>query len=182
MTTATATQRDFLDRMGSAAEADGWAPIAGRLFGLLLLSPEPKCLDDIADELGVSKASVSIDARNLLERGILERVCRAGDRRDFYTLADDFCAAIIQHRLRRWRGFQRLASEARLQAPSQAPRVKRRVAQLDEFHQFMIERVSSAIADWDGQQRAAQVRSPAARPTGPRRPHAAKPRKRNPRA
>lgn len=142
---------DFLDRMGSAAEADGWAPITGRLFGLLLLSPGPRCLDDIADELGVSKASVSIDARNLLERGIVERVCRAGDRRDFYTLADDFCSAIIQHRLRRWRGLQRLASEARLQMPAQPPRVKRRVAQLDEFHQFMIQRVTAALADWDAQ-------------------------------
>lgn len=153
MTASTVAQRDFLDRMGTAAEADGWAPIAGRLFGLLLLSPEPRCLDDIAEELGVSKASVSIDARNLLERGILERVCRAGDRRDFYTLADDFCAAIIQHRLRRWRGLQRLASEARQQAP-QAPKVKQRVAQLDEFHQFMIERVSMAIADWERKAKA----------------------------
>ena len=155
--------------MGSAAEADGWPPIAGRLFGFLLLSPDPRCLDEIADELGVSKASVSIDARNLLERGILDRVSRAGDRRDFYALADDFCAAIIQHRLRRWRGLQRLASDARLQSPSPSPRVKQRVAQLDEFHHFMIDRVSQAMADWDAIARPPHTAKPSQTPRARKR-------------
>ena len=154
------TQQEFLDRMSSAAEADGWAPIAGRLFGLLLLSPDPCSLDELADTLGVSKASVSIDARHLLERGIVERVGRAGDRRDYYTLSSDFCAAIIQYRLRRWRGLQRLATEARHQSPALPPRVRKRVAQMDEFHQFVIDRVTAAVDEWESLH-AAGARQPA---------------------
>jgi DNA-binding transcriptional regulator GbsR (MarR family) len=69
-------QRLFIDRLGDAAEADGLSPIAGRLFALLMLAPEPQSLDDLAAALGVSKASVSTDARRLLERGIVERTRR----------------------------------------------------------------------------------------------------------
>jgi DNA-binding MarR family transcriptional regulator len=164
-------RQDFLNRMSSAAEADGWAPIAGRLFGSLLLSPEPRSLDELADELGVSKASVSIDARHLLERGIVDRVCRAGDRRDYYTLSPDFCSAIIEYRLRRWRGLQRLATEARQHTPALPAAVRQRIALMDDFHQFVIDRVTAAMAEWETRNAAApaarraqrQVLTPAAK-------------------
>src|SRR5215470_18994648 len=94
-------QRMFIDRLGDAAEADGLSPIAGRLFALLMLAPEPQSLDELADTLGVSKASVSTDARRLLDRGIVERITRTGDRRDYYELAPDFYARIIHNRIDR---------------------------------------------------------------------------------
>ena len=101
--------KTFIDRMGHAAESDGFSPIAGRLFGVLLLSAEPLSLDELAETLGVSKASVSTDARRLLERGIVERVSRPGDRRDYYELAPDFFAQIIRSRISRWRRLHDLA-------------------------------------------------------------------------
>src|SRR3569623_1242186 len=109
-------QRSFIDRMGLATEADGLSPIAGRLFALLLLADEPQSLDDLAGSLDVSKASVSTDARRLLERGSVERVTRTGDRRDYYELAPDFFARIVQARVNRWRRIQSLDDDVRNQA------------------------------------------------------------------
>src|SRR5437016_3994628 len=110
-------RRTFVDRMGHAAEADGLSPIAGRLFATLLLSDEPRSLDELAAALGVSKASVSTDARRLLERGVVERASKPGDRRDYYELAPDFYAQTVRSRLARWRRMQQLVGVVRESAP-----------------------------------------------------------------
>src|SRR5215470_13482976 len=114
-------QRMFIDRLGDAAEDDGLSPIAGRLFALLMLAPEPQSLDQLAEQLGVSKASVSTDARRLLDRGIVERTRRTGDRRDFYELAPDFFARVIRARVARWRRIQQLVDDVRAETGTLAP-------------------------------------------------------------
>lgn len=73
---------DFVERMGMALEADGLPRIAGRIFGLLLVSEDCRSLNELAAELHVSKASVSTNARLLEQRGVLERDSRPSDRRD----------------------------------------------------------------------------------------------------
>ena len=70
MDSATA---QFTDRMGLLFEAEGQPRIAGRMFGYLLVSEDPRSLDQLAETLRVSKASVSTNARLLADKGMLER-------------------------------------------------------------------------------------------------------------
>jgi DNA-binding transcriptional regulator GbsR (MarR family) len=156
----------FVDRMGQAAETDGLSPIAGRLFGLLLLSDEPRSLDELALALGVSKASVSTDARRLFERRIVERVTRPGDRRDYYELAPDFFAQVIRARIERWRRIQALANTLRESSREPSATVRRRLASIDEIHSFVIDRVESALNDWSARARKRALKGP---PPGPAR-------------
>lgn len=135
--------------MGQSTEMDGMSPIAGRLFALLILSDEPRSLDDLAVELEVSKASVSTDARRLLERGIVERVTRAGDRRDYYELAPDFFAQVIRSRVARWRRIQQLIAEVRVSPSEPSARVRSRFASIDEIQSFVVDRVDEALSAWD---------------------------------
>jgi DNA-binding transcriptional regulator GbsR (MarR family) len=146
---------EFIDRMGIVAETDGMSPIAGRLFALLLLSDQPRSLDDLADSLGVSKASVSTDARRLLERGIAERVARAGDRRDYYELAPDFFARLIHVRVSRWRRMQRLADDVREQARSLPPAVRRRIDSIEEVETSIITPLEQSLERWQARQKQA---------------------------
>lgn len=146
--------RRFADRMGHATAADGLAPIAGRLFAALLLSDEPRSLDALADELGVSKASVSTEARRLFERGIVERVTVPGDRRDYYELAPDFFAQVIRARLARWRRLQHLIDDMRDASPALSPVVKQRFASVDELHDTVIDRIEIALDAWERAQHA----------------------------
>jgi DNA-binding transcriptional regulator GbsR (MarR family) len=148
-------QRTFIDRMGIAAEADGLSPIAGRLFALLLLADEPRSLDDLAAGLGVSKASVSTDARRLLERGIVERVARTGDRRDFYELTPDFFVRIVESRIARWRRMQALSADVRAESTEMAPVVRQRLASIDAAQSFIIGQLEETIAEWQHRPRAA---------------------------
>src|SRR5262252_4482875 len=142
-------QRTFIDRLGDAAEADGLSPIAGRLFALLLLAPEPQSLDELAGTLGVSKASVSTDARRLLDRGIVERTRRTGDRRDFYELAPDFFARVIRARVARWRRIQQLVDTVRDESDALSAPARERFDAIDAIQSAVIDRVDDALAAWE---------------------------------
>src|SRR4026207_2250545 len=95
----------FIERMGVALESDGMPRIAGRIFGLLLVSEDALSLDELAAELGVSKASVSTNARLLEERGGREGSGRAADRRDYYRVLPDLFSHTMAQRIARWERF-----------------------------------------------------------------------------
>lgn len=156
----------FADRMGHAAVADGLSPIAGRLFAALLLSEEPKSLDALADELGVSKASVSTDARRLFDRGIVEHVTVPGDRRDYYELAPDFYAQIIRARVARWRRIQNLVGAMREASDDLSPVVRERFASIDDIHSTVVDGIDVALNE---RERAALRHKPATKSARGRR-------------
>jgi DNA-binding transcriptional regulator GbsR (MarR family) len=144
-------QRDaewFVEQMGLAAESDGFPRIGGRMFGHLIMSPEPRSLDDMARGLGVSKASVSTAARRFLELGIFERVGVHGDRRDFYRIAPDFFARLLEYRMSHWERMQGLVEELRRRVPELPPAVRARLDYMEAVQAFVREQIQGAIAAW----------------------------------
>ena len=62
---------------------------SGQIFGLLYLSPSALSLDEIAEALGLSKASASTGARQLLGWHAIRQVWKPGDRKDYYEVQAD---------------------------------------------------------------------------------------------
>lgn len=80
---------EMVEAGGRTAQSFGLSRLFGQIYMLLYLSPDPLCLDDLARQLGVSKASVSIACRRLETWGVLRTVWVRGDRRDFYEAETD---------------------------------------------------------------------------------------------
>lgn len=57
----------------------------GELYGVLFISPEPMCIDDLMQKLKISKGSTSQGLRILRSFGAVKPVYVPGDRRDFFT-------------------------------------------------------------------------------------------------
>ncbi len=91
-------RRKFVEAGGHTTQSFGLGRIIGQIYSLLYLSPAPLCLDDIAEELGVSKASVSTTIRQLERWTAVKRVWMKGDRRDFYEAETDF-RSVLRHGL-----------------------------------------------------------------------------------
>lgn len=128
--------QQFIERMGRLTEADGLPRIAGRMFGYLLLTPGECSIEELASILGVSRASVSNDARRLAQMGVLERRSRPADRRDYYGIAPDFFHTSVEVRLEHLRQFHDLAEEARAVAVDD-PEVLRRLDAWDAAHSLL---------------------------------------------
>ncbi|HVD32655.1 MAG TPA: MarR family transcriptional regulator [Gemmatimonadales bacterium] len=141
---------NFVERMGVALESDGLPRIAGRIFGLLLVSEDARSLDDLAAELRVSKGSVSTNARLLEQRGLLERVCRPADRRDYYSVRPDLFIHTMAQRLTRWQRFHEAIRAARTSLPIRSQEVRDRLEEYEQAYAFISQVIGEALTRWQG--------------------------------
>lgn len=135
----------YVERMGLLWEAEGLPRIAGRILGFLALQPDAVTLDDIASTLGVSKASVSNDARRLQRLGLVERGSRPGDRRDYYVIADDLPARVAAQKLADLERLHAALTEAR-DLPGTPPRVRARLGAFGDFQQQILDQMRRLLA------------------------------------
>lgn len=57
----------------------------GELYGILFISPEPMCIEDLMRKLRISKGSTSQGLKILRSFGAVNTKYVPGDRRDFFT-------------------------------------------------------------------------------------------------
>lgn len=78
-------EKHFIEDIGLFFEQMGLPRMAGRILGVLLISDPPaQSINDLTERLQASKSSISIMARLLVERGLIERVASPLPRRDYY--------------------------------------------------------------------------------------------------
>jgi DNA-binding transcriptional regulator GbsR (MarR family) len=138
----------FVEKIAVLLEADGLPRVAGRLFGLLLVSAEPRSLDDLAKQLGLSKASISINARLLEEKGVVERTGRQADRRDYYSIAEDILERTLEQRMAKIRRFQQSIAEARATCTIDDEIVRARLENMDMAHNHLLDATARALDEW----------------------------------
>ena len=139
---------EFVERVALVCEKEDFARIAGRIFGLLLVSAEPLSLDELAKALDVSKASISQEARRCEALGVLERVSKSGDRRDYYRVPDELFVRTMEMRLARWKSFHEVVSTGRKSLKLRNPEVLARLDDFDAAFEHMSGALTKAIDDW----------------------------------
>lgn len=92
------SETDFIEAMGLILQGDGMPRIAGRLMGLFVLHGGPFSFTNLADRLEISRGSVSTNTRLLEDLGVIERVAIKGERQDFFRLASDPYAEIVERK------------------------------------------------------------------------------------
>ena len=137
----------FIEQMGLIMAADGLPRIGGRLLALLLITEDEVSLDDIARRLRVSKPSVSTNARLLEQRGVIEKVSRTADRRDYYRVADDVIGNTMQQRLLKLQRLQACVAGAR-PTFSASPTINRRLSTFANACEQLSTLTATALAKW----------------------------------
>ena len=113
--------QQLVEQMALICEKEGMPRIGGRIFGYLLATDQTFSLEDLAEQLQASKASVSTNARMLEQFGMIRRVSVLGDRRDFYRVQDDPWEQMLRVAQGRWREMVNVFNEA-ARAPAGARR------------------------------------------------------------
>jgi biotin operon repressor len=144
------SDRRFVEQLGLQFAAEGLPLIAGRVTAYLLVSEGPRSLDEIATGLGVSRASVSTDARRLEEKGLLVRLSLPGDRRTYYSFAPDGFRTALVGRIRVMTKFRDMLDEAAtLPAATGSAEVRARLAEWKDFHVAVIDHLQDLLANWN---------------------------------
>lgn len=103
---------DYVERVARQLEAGGVARMAGRIFGHLATAHEPYLsLTEIANQLGVSRAAVSVNTRRLIDTRVIRRVPVPGSRQEHFAVTPDGSEAAIRASIRLARDIASLADE-----------------------------------------------------------------------
>jgi DNA-binding transcriptional regulator GbsR (MarR family) len=90
----------FIRRWGEMGSYWGISRTMAELHALLYISAEPLCSDDIIEQLQISRGSASVNLRQLADWGLIHRVHKKGDRKEYFTSETDA-----------WEMFQTIARE-----------------------------------------------------------------------
>jgi DNA-binding transcriptional regulator GbsR (MarR family) len=135
---------EFVERLAVAMEADGLPRIAGRIFGLLLLSEQALSLDTISESIGASKASASVNTRLLEQRGLIERVSHQGDRRDYYRSVSNLFVRTMEQRLAKWQRFHEIVNDG-IENLDVSPVIRARMKSFESEYEGVREVLTAAL-------------------------------------
>ncbi len=131
----TPAESRFVEEMGQFLASLGMTPMAGRMWGwLLICDPPEQTAAEIASALEASRGAISGTARLLATAGLIRRSTRRGDRREYFSAPPEALdsmlasAGALYHRLGE-------IAERGLAALAGRPEVDR--ARLEEFRDVM---------------------------------------------
>jgi DNA-binding transcriptional regulator GbsR (MarR family) len=128
------TDEKFIETIGLIWQAEGNPRIAGQILACLILSDDPRSLSEIAETLGVSKASVSTNVRMLEARGLTEKVSRVGQRIDLWKAVPHPQGATLRAMSQRFRRNADRITEIAHDFGPEARGKQDKVAQFGDFY------------------------------------------------
>ncbi|MFN4260691.1 MAG: GbsR/MarR family transcriptional regulator [Gemmataceae bacterium] len=84
-----AVEDRFVDLWDTMSGLWGISPTMARIHGLLYITGQALSMDDIMHRLAISRGNVSMNLSKLVEWGLVRRVHKRGDRRDYYESLTD---------------------------------------------------------------------------------------------
>jgi len=144
----------FIRRWGEMGANWGISRTMAEIHALLFVSTESLCMDDVMERLQISRGNASMSLRQLGTWGLIHRVHRPGDRKEYFTCQTDVwqmfetisrerrrrevepivetidrCQEMVQEDLKRLRGTERRELEE----------YRRRLTEMSEFLNVMNE-------------------------------------------
>ena len=83
-------KKKFTHSWGALATQWGINKTMAQIHALLMISEEPLSVEDIMEELQISRGNVSMNLRELMSWGIVFKEFKDGERKDFYVSEKDF--------------------------------------------------------------------------------------------
>jgi DNA-binding transcriptional regulator GbsR (MarR family) len=142
----THDQGTFVEEMGQYLASYGMTPMAGRMWGwLLICEPPEQTAAEIAEALQASRGAISGTARILASAGMIRRTTRRGDRREYFSAPPEALDSMLTNASVTYRRLREIAERA-LGAADHSPSAR---ARLEEFRDVIafIEREMPLLID-----------------------------------
>lgn len=148
----------FIQTWGALGSQWGINKTMAQIHALLMVSPEPLSMEDVMDELHISRGNASMNLRSLIDWGIIFKEYKAGERREFFRAEsniDELARKIAKERSKReikptLRVLQEVSS---LENPAskEASHFKAKTTELYEFvskADDMLEKITDYKENW----------------------------------
>jgi len=131
----TPGESEFVEEMGQFLASLGMTPMAGRMWGwLLICEPVEQTAAEIADALQASRGAISGTARLLANAGLVRRSTKQGDRREYFSAPAEALDSMLMSAASLYRQMRRIAERGLAAIESRPAESK---ARLEEFRDVM---------------------------------------------
>ena len=97
-------QDRFVAAWGRMASTWGISRTMAEAHALLYITGRPLCTDDVMDRLQISRGNASMSLRGLVDWGIVSRMHKRGDRKEYFEAEQDVWTmfrAVVRERIKR---------------------------------------------------------------------------------
>jgi DNA-binding transcriptional regulator GbsR (MarR family) len=155
----TAAELQYVEEVALGFERQGLFRMAGRVLGwLLICDPPEQTFNQLAEVLQASKGSISAAMKFLVPSGLVERISRPGERRDYYRCRPGAWAELARDQSRLYDEFRKLAQRG-LQLLADAPAARReRLQDMHDFYAWLEAEMPALWARWRREQQEQEAR------------------------
>jgi DNA-binding transcriptional regulator GbsR (MarR family) len=136
----------FVEEMGQTLAGYGMTPMAGRMWGwLLICEPPEQTAADIAEALQASRGAISGTARILTSAGMIRRTTRRGDRREYFSAPPETFDSFLAGAGRIYRQFREMAERGLTAMAGRPPESRARLQELRDVFAFVEQEVPAVV-------------------------------------
>jgi len=122
------------------------SPLSARIFSLLILiGEEGTCFDELVENLGASKSSISVNLNLLQTKGVIRYFTRTGDRKRYFIISEDYIINRLESKIKEWKAekalHERILSFKLKKVDPQIDRIK--------FNENYIQLINDVISNFE---------------------------------
>lgn len=150
----SAGMQAFIESMGLYFAQYNLPRIGGRIMALMMVADRPLSLDDMAQLLRVSRASISTNIRLILAAGWAEQIGLPGDRRDFYQAPPNTWTRTIDVEMKGIERLRQMVAQGLAELAPTDAQAQARLQDTLEFCDFLQEAYTEIKHRWAARQAA----------------------------
>ncbi|MCA0456173.1 MAG: hypothetical protein LCI00_19500 [Chloroflexi bacterium] len=140
-------QKTFIESIALYYENFGIPRIAGRMFGLFLVTTTPLSAEQAAESLDASLSSISTNVRVLIANGWVEKVSFPGDRTTYYRFSRTAWQSVMEKRRQAISPLKQMAEHMHVALPDDDP-AREQLQEMTEWTAMLIQHYDSLITTW----------------------------------
>lgn len=140
----------YVEDFGLLFEQAGGSRMLGRVLGALLISDPPELsAEELAGELRASRGSISQATRTLVEMGMVRRLSKPGERRDYFRVRPRAWQETTRRQMALIGVFQEMAERGlKLLTPGN-PEARDGLEEMRDFYAFWERELPAVLDRWD---------------------------------
>jgi len=147
-------KRRFVEDFALLLERSGVTPLAGRIWGwLLVCDPPHQSAAQLAEALGASLGGISTMTRLLVEFGIVERIGVPGERSRYYRVRPGGFSGLLTAKMQMTTEFRALAERGLAMMADEPAEALERLEECRDFYAFFEQEFPALIARWESERK-----------------------------
>jgi DNA-binding transcriptional regulator GbsR (MarR family) len=143
-------RRRYVEEFGLLFGQFGLSRMLGRVLGVLMISDPPdRSAEELAEELGASRGSISQTTRSLIQMSLVQRRSRPGERRDYFRIRPGAWHEIMRREMEARGGFRKTAERGLELLDSEDPASRRSLEEMRDFYAYWEKEMPVVLERWE---------------------------------